>query len=68
MGIFFTALTALVAQLTRARACAGTVSAVIGASYALRGVGDVSGQGWGRALTWLSPIGWYQVRCVPSAG
>ena len=68
MGIFFTALTALVAQLTQSsRACAGTVSAVIGASYALRGVGDVSGQGWGRALSWLSPIGW-PVEVRPYAG
>jgi len=68
VGIFFTALTALVAQLTQsARACAGTVAAVIGASYALRGVGDVSGQGWSRALTWLSPIGW-PVEVRPYAG
>ncbi|HET8982704.1 MAG TPA: hypothetical protein VFN47_08450 [Pedococcus sp.] len=68
VGIFFTALTALVAQLTQSsRACAGAVSAVIGASYALRGVGDVSGQGWGRALSWLSPIGW-PVEVRPYAG
>ena len=67
VGIFFTVLTALVAQLTQsARACAGTVAAVIGASYALRGVGDVSG-GWGRALSWLSPIGW-PVEVRPYAG
>jgi ABC-2 type transport system permease protein len=68
VGIFFTALTALVAQLTQsARACAGTVAGVIGASYALRGVGDVSGDGWGRALSWLSPIGW-PVEVRPYAG
>ena len=29
---------------------------MIGASYALRAVGDVSAP----VLTWLSPIGWYQ--------
>ena len=59
VGIFFTAVSALVAQLTQSsRACAGVVSAVIGVSFAMRGVGDVSEQGWGRALSWLSPIGW----------
>jgi ABC-2 type transport system permease protein len=59
VGIFFTAVTALVAQLTQSsRACAGAVSAVIGISYAMRGVGDVAGDGWARALSWLSPIGW----------
>jgi ABC-2 type transport system permease protein len=68
VGIFFTALTALVAQLTQsARACAGAVAAVVGASYALRGVGDVSGGSWGGALTWLSPIGW-PVEVRPYAG
>ncbi len=32
------------------------VGAVLGAAYALRAVGDVTGG----ALSWLSPIGWYQ--------
>lgn len=50
--------TALVAaQLTQStRAMYGIAGAVIGAAYGLRAIGDV-GNG---ALSWLSPIGWYQ--------
>ncbi|HEY7718385.1 MAG TPA: hypothetical protein VH915_06470 [Pedococcus sp.] len=68
VGVFFTALTALVAQLTQSsRACAGVVAAVVGVSYALRGVSDVAGAGWARALSWVSPIGW-PVEVRPYAG
>ena len=47
----------LAAQLTSsARATYGLTGAVIGLSYGLRAIGDVSAP----ALSWLSPIGWYQ--------
>ena len=50
--------TALVAvQLTTStRAAYGIAGAVIGVAYVLRAVGDVSAH----ALSWVSPIGWYQ--------
>ncbi len=56
-GLAFGAVTLLAAQLTSStRAAYGITGAVIGASYALRALGDVSGS----VLSWLSPIGWYQ--------
>lgn len=56
-GWFFTAVALLAAQLTAStRAAYGITGAVIGLSYALRAIGDVTGS-W---LSWLSPIGWYQ--------
>lgn len=56
-GWFFTGVALLAMQLTAStRAAYGITAAVIGASYALRAAGDVTG-GW---LSWLSPIGWYQ--------
>jgi ABC-2 type transport system permease protein len=56
-GAAFAAVALLAAQLTSsARATYGLTGAAIGLSYALRAVGDVSGG----ALSWLSPIGWYQ--------
>ena len=68
VGLFFTALTALVAQLTQsARSCAGGVAAAIGFSYTVRGIGDVSDDGWARWLGWFSPIGW-PVEVRPYAG
>ncbi len=56
-GQTFGAVALLAAQLTTStRAAYGITGAVIGVSYGLRAVGDVSGGG----LSWLSPIGWYQ--------
>lgn len=56
-GVAFGSVALLAAQLTSsARATYGLTGAVIGVSYALRAIGDVSGG----ALSWLSPIGWYQ--------
>ena len=57
VGAVFSGTALLAAQLTTStRSMYGLAGAVIGATYALRAVGDL-----GRpALTWLSPIGWYQ--------
>lgn len=56
-GWFFTGVALVAAQLTTStRAAYGLTGAVIGVSYALRAFGDVSVA----ALSWLSPIGWYQ--------
>ncbi len=56
-GLVFGAVMLVAAQLTSStRAAYGITGAVIGASYGLRAVGDVSGG----TLSWLSPIGWYQ--------
>lgn len=56
-GLVFGAFALLAVQLTAStRAAYGITGAVIGVSYALRAIGDVSG---GR-LSWASPIGWYQ--------
>jgi ABC-2 type transport system permease protein len=57
VGWFYTGVALIAAQLTTStRSAYGLVGAVIGLSYGLRAVGDVSAQ-W---LSWLSPIGWYQ--------
>lgn len=56
-GWAFGGVALVAAQLTSTtRSMAGLAGAVIAAAYALRAVGDV-GNG---ALSWLSPIGWYQ--------
>jgi ABC-2 type transport system permease protein len=56
-GAAYGGVALLAAQLTSsARATYGLTGAVIGVSYGLRAIGDVSGG----ALSWLSPIGWYQ--------
>ena len=56
-GLCFTGTALVAAQVSAsARSCYGLAGLVIGASYALRAVGDVSAP----VLTWLSPIGWYQ--------
>lgn len=56
-GWFFTGVALVAAQLTTStRAAYGLTGAVIGLAYALRAVGDVSAE----ALSWVSPIGWYQ--------
>jgi ABC-2 type transport system permease protein len=56
-GLTFAGIALLAAQLTTAtRSMYGVTGAAIGVAYGLRAVGDV-GNG---ALSWLSPIGWYQ--------
>jgi len=56
-GVAYAGVGLLAAQLTStARATYGLTGAVIGVSYAVRAIGDVSGG----FLSWLSPIGWYQ--------
>ncbi len=56
-GSVFAGVALVAAQLTAStRSMYGLTGAVIGAAYALRAVGDVGAD----ALSWLSPIGWYQ--------
>jgi ABC-2 type transport system permease protein len=56
-GVALAAVALVAAQVTStARATYGLTGAVLGVAYALRAIGDVSGG----ALSWLSPIGWYQ--------
>lgn len=56
-GWFFSGVALLAAQLTTStRAAYGLAGAAIGLAYALRAFGDISAA----ALSWLSPIGWYQ--------
>ncbi|MGH3367531.1 MAG: ABC transporter permease, partial [Nocardioidaceae bacterium] len=57
VGISFTAVAALAAQLTEhARGAIGLSAAVLAISFVLRGIGDIGHN----ALSWLSPIGWSQ--------
>jgi ABC-2 type transport system permease protein len=56
-GFFFSGVALVAAQLTSTtRAMYGITGAVIGLAYALRAIGDVGNP----ALSWASPIGWYQ--------
>ena len=56
-GWCFTGTALVAAQLASStRAMYGLAGAVLGLAYALRAVGDVGNH----ALSWLSPIGWYQ--------
>lgn len=56
-GLLFAGVALVAAQLTSStRATYGLTGAVMAAAYALRAVGDVGNE----ALSWLSPIGWYQ--------
>jgi ABC-2 type transport system permease protein len=56
-GWAFTGIALVAAQLTSSvRSMYGITGAAIGLAYALRAVGDVGTP----ALSWLSPIGWYQ--------
>jgi ABC-2 type transport system permease protein len=56
-GWFFAGTALVAVQLTAStRAAYGLAGAVIGIAYALRAIGDVSTP----ALSWISPIGWYQ--------
>jgi ABC-2 type transport system permease protein len=68
VGGAFAGVAAVAAQLTgNARAAIGLALAGLGAAYLLRAVGDTSGAGGPRWLSWLSPLGWgQQVR--PYAG
>ena len=57
VGLVFTAVAAAAAQVTAgARAALGITGAVLGATFLLRGIGDVGDN----ALTYLSPLGWAQ--------
>ncbi|MFC0471097.1 ABC transporter permease [Halalkalibacter kiskunsagensis] len=54
-GIFFTAITALFAQLSEnSRGTIGFSFIVLGVAYLIRAVGDVSNE----TLSWFSPLGW----------
>lgn len=54
-GIFFSAVTALFAQLSsNARGTIGLSFAVLGISYLIRAIGDVSNE----TISWFSPLGW----------
>lgn len=56
-GAFFSGVALLAAQLTSTtRAMYGITGGVLGLAYALRAIGDVGTP----ALSWMSPIGWYQ--------
>jgi len=56
-GWVFTGTALIAAQLTAStRSMYGIAGTVIGVAYVLRAIGDVGSP----ALTWLSPIGWYQ--------
>ncbi len=56
-GLTFGGVALVAAQLTSStRSMYGLTGAVIAAAYALRAIGDVGNE----ALSWLSPIGWYQ--------
>ncbi|GGF08602.1 ABC transporter permease [Halobacillus andaensis] len=54
-GIFFTAVTALFAQLSESsRGTVGLSMIVLGIAYLVRAIGDVSNE----TLSWFSPFGW----------
>lgn len=56
-GVLFAAVTAVAAQVSEHnRAAYGLTGALLGASFVIRAVGDVSGG----SLSWLSPMGWAQ--------
>lgn len=57
VGLFFAAVAGVTSQVTvSTRLASGLAGAVLGASFVLRGIGDV-GNG---VLSWLSPLGWGQ--------
>lgn len=59
-GWCFTAVAMVAVQVTAgARSAYALCGASIGLAFVLRAVGDVA-SGWQSALSWLSPIGWYQ--------
>ncbi|MFD4368015.1 ABC transporter permease [Rhodococcus sp. NPDC058521] len=58
IGIFFTAVTALAAQITEStRGTYAIAGGVLGASFAVRAVGDATGNS---TISWFSPLGWAQ--------
>lgn len=58
-GLFMTGVTAVTAQLTSsARGCAAWSFGVLGVAYAVRVVGDTATSDAGKALSWVSPLGW----------
>lgn len=60
VGLAFTALAALTAQVTEfPRAASGLGGAGLGAAFVVRALGDMAAQG-GSALSWLSPLAWSQ--------
>lgn len=64
VGLLFLALTGVTAQVAEnPRVATGVAGGVLGVSYVVRGMGDMSGG----ALSWLSPIGWAQ-KARPFAG
>lgn len=57
LGVLFAAVAAASAQVVpSARGALGIAGGFVGATYVVRGLGDVSGT----ALTWVSPFGWAQ--------
>ncbi len=68
VGLVFTAVAAVTAQLTTsARAAIGLAVSALVVTYLLRAVGDSATAGGPRWLSWLSPIGWGQ-QMRPYAG
>lgn len=60
-GLVFGALAAVTAQVAdHSRAASGLALLVLGASYLLRGIGDVRDPVDGTALSWVSPLAWLQ--------
>ncbi|HET7823352.1 MAG TPA: polyketide antibiotic transporter [Ornithinibacter sp.] len=60
-GLVFGALAAVTAQVAdHARAATGLALTVLGATYVLRGIGDVRDPVDGTALSWVSPMAWLQ--------
>jgi ABC-2 type transport system permease protein len=58
VGLFFTAVAAVTAQLFESsRAANGAAFAILGVFYLIRAAGDMSPATW---LLWLSPIGWVE--------
>lgn len=61
VGMTFAGVAAVTAQvMEHPRGASGAASAVLGASYVLRAVGDAGNQ----TLSWFSPIGWVQATYV----
>lgn len=57
-GMAFAGITAVTVQLSEhSRTAAGAAGAVLGASFVVRALGDMTATG-GSTLSWLSPLGW----------
>lgn len=60
-GLSFTGITAVAAQLSSsARTVAAIAGGGVAAAYLIRAAGNAGGDGPGRVLVWLSPLGWAQ--------